>query len=129
LMRTPAAGRCPNYQVKAIRAVARFLYLLFLLGVRCPNLFFCTDVARASPSRNGKVNRPYPLRGKCSELRCCGAPGENGLIAVALYAERYQPVRPPRLSDRCTTVRHFARPTQWRGLDRQWKNFENRRLR
>jgi hypothetical protein len=37
-----AAGRdhCPTLQVKAIRAVARFSYLLFLLGVRCPNLFF-----------------------------------------------------------------------------------------
>ena len=36
--RTRAGRHCPIRQVKAIRAVAR-LDLMFLLGVRCPNLF------------------------------------------------------------------------------------------
>ena len=36
--RTRAGSYCPIRQVKAIRAVAR-LDLMFLLGVRCPNLF------------------------------------------------------------------------------------------
>ena len=29
------------------------------------------------------------LRRKCSELRCCGAHSQNGLIAAAVYAERH----------------------------------------
>jgi hypothetical protein len=39
IFRTAAQSRCQIKQVKAIRAAARFLYLLFL-RVRCPNPFF-----------------------------------------------------------------------------------------
>jgi hypothetical protein len=36
-----------TYLVKAIRAAARSWYQMFLLGVRCPNLFFCGRLNRA----------------------------------------------------------------------------------
>jgi hypothetical protein len=39
IFRTAAQSRCQIKQVKAIRAVARFPYLVFL-RVRCPNPFF-----------------------------------------------------------------------------------------
>ena len=39
IFRTAARSRCQIKQVKAIRAAARFSYLLFL-RVRCPNPFF-----------------------------------------------------------------------------------------
>jgi hypothetical protein len=43
IFRTAAQSRCQIKQVKAIRAAARFLYLLFL-RVRCPNPFFVASL-------------------------------------------------------------------------------------
>jgi len=43
--RTDTAKGCQIRQVKAIRAVAR-LDLMFLLGVRCPNLFLGASLSK-----------------------------------------------------------------------------------
>jgi hypothetical protein len=50
--RTSSAKGCQIRQVKAIRAVAR-LDLMFLLGVRCPNLF----LGKWGESKSGRFGR------------------------------------------------------------------------
>jgi hypothetical protein len=49
IFRTAAQPSCQIRQVKAIRAVARFPYLVFL-RVRCPSPFFAPCVSRDSVS-------------------------------------------------------------------------------
>jgi hypothetical protein len=63
IFRTAAPSGCQISQVKAIRAAARFSYLLFL-RVRCPNPFFWHPSPAAGPTISHATLETY-VRGKC----------------------------------------------------------------